>query len=226
MNEQDRYFKPIKKTLTKKNPTKNLPNVFHKGGKFKPCTINNITTTGVPNITGGLHNINPQASLDLNRSFSSISSVKPASSLIGGDLTNLTQPEPQLSQSSFSSYLKYLNNYYDIDNMRGGNQHKFTTNEKHTTNDENTTNQQELSGAGYTIEPANFVAGIPNVVGYNDNNPPALINGQMQYSNDKQLCGYGTHKGGRHKGKTHRLRFYNTKKHTNKKTQRRNVKQL
>ena len=69
----------------------------------------------------------------------------------------------------------------------------------HNTNPQ-ATNMQK--GSGYTFDPACNIAGNPQVIGYPDNNPPALINNKLILGGvDGSVCGNGATRGGGKKSK-------------------------
>ena len=155
-----------KRSLSKKRKSKNI----QKGGVSNACVLPFAKTnmsyrgSGVAN----LHNLNPQASLDLDNQFMSYGGPIPLDQSGG----NSKCGDEGVGTNTYKSetFKEYLNNLDNQLSFKGGNQ----------------------KGSGYTVDPDEFVAGMPVYKGYDDNSPPAIIDGKLiMAGGEGSICGNG-----------------------------------
>lgn len=128
----------------------------------------------------------------------------------GDDGVGTSHPKSE----TFKQYLENMNNTLDL--AKGG-------------------SRNVQKGAGFSVEPGEFVAGRAVVKSYDDCCPPALVGGKLQFgAPDQPVCGLGAVRGGgrrkhlstkKHSGKSHKKsrksRKHHSKRHSKKHTKRR-----
>ena len=84
------------------------------------------------------------------------------------------------------------------------------------------------SGSGYTSDPSEFIGGRPVVKSYDDNSPPAIINGSLIFgSPDQPVCGPGAVSGGaRNLNKGSKKNKINNKNKNKSKKNKKSKKQI
>jgi hypothetical protein len=155
------------------------------------------------------HNLNPQASLDLDNKFINYGGPIPldqsgGATKCGDDGVGTSHPRTE----TFKQYIKNLD--ADLTFKGGsncGSNHMKQTggsncgsthvkqNFKGGSNCGST--QVKQNGAGYTVDTSQYVGGQPIYKGYDDNSPPAIIGGQIVSGQpDQPVCGNGALTGG------------------------------
>ena len=217
--------KPIKSKKSRKNNTKSLKkgkrlsSKLQKGGVSNACVLdyasNNVNLSGNGYSVANLHNLNPQASGDLNldNKFMLYGGPVPLSQMGGG--SKCGDEGVGSSNPKSNTFKNYITNLDKQLSFTGGytsrNEHENENeneNENERSNNNNNNNNREnrntLKGSGYTVDPDCYIAGQPCIGGYDDQNPPALIKGKLVMSGagaEKQVCGNGATKGGSRKSK-------------------------
>ena len=200
-----------------------------RGGTSSACTLQ-YAKGGSPKYggigTSNLHNTNPQASLDLDNKFMGYGGPLPlGSSIVGGSRKN---NKKRLSKSK--SNRKYKGGSSCSSEGVGTSSPKNQTFKQYMTNLENNLNSvtggspmhnlqsnNKQVGSGYTTDPTEFIGGQPVHKAYEDNSPPALINGKLMFgSPDQPICGSGAIVGGSRRRKS----MKKSKKSKKSKTQR------
>ena len=161
-----------------------------------------------------IHNTNPQASLDLDNKFMMYGGPVPlgqagGSSKCGDEGVGTSHPKSE----TFKTYLNNLDNQLS---MAGGS----------SCGSRNGVMNNMQKGSGYTFDPASNIAGNPQVIGYPDNNPPAIVGSKLiMGSVDGSVCGNGATRGGSrknkksksHKSKSHKSKSHKSRKHKSRK---------
>lgn len=167
-----------------------------------------------------LHNINPQASGDLDNKFMMYGGPVPLGQMGGGGSCGsegVGTGNPK--SNTFQNYLKNLDTELSI---KGGGNCGIKNNQKGGSSCGIKNNQK---GAGYTFDTSQMVAGNPVVEGYPDNNPPALIGDKLVMgSPEKSVCGNGATRGGSRKRSQRAQRAHKSKKSKNRKSKNRKSK--
>lgn len=201
----------------------------------------------------GIHNLNPQASLDLDNKFMAYGTPVPLGSniLSGGGLSGggcgdegVGTANPVKSET-FKQYLDNLSKSLEIP-QQGGFQ---KASENMLPNNSNShipssipdmpnkkMHKRKLTkrqmGGGFTTDPSQMIAGQPVYSGYDDCCPPAIVGGKLEFASpDKPLCGLGAVAAGgarrrrssKHNNK-HHSKLHRKSKRDNKKTSRRHSK--
>jgi hypothetical protein len=182
---------------TKKSKHSSSRKNKQRGGVSNACVLSytndNISYKGSGS-SADIHNTNPQASLDLDNKFMSYGGPVPlgqmgGSNKCGDDGVGTSNPKS-------NTFKEYLNNLDNQLSFNGGSNCGI----KNMSNTNTNTNTQK--GSGYTFDPASNIAGNPQVIGYPDNNPPALINNKLILGGvDGSVCGNGATRGGGKKSK-------------------------
>lgn len=147
-----------------------------KGGVSNACVLDaamNGRSQGMCGAGANLHNINPQAGMDLDSRFMEYGTPVPLGSNIvqgggkcGDDGVGTGNPKSE----TFKQYLENLDKQLDISHQRGG---------------------------GFSTDPSEFIAGMPVYKAYDDCCPPAIVGGKLQFgAPDQPVCGFGAVKGG------------------------------
>lgn len=147
-----------------------------KGGVSNACVLDaamNGHSQGMCGTGSNLHNINPQAGMDLDSRFMQYGNPVPLGTNIlhgggkcGDDGVGTGNPK----SATFKKYLESLGKHLDISNQRGG---------------------------GFSTDPSEFIAGMPVYKAYDDCCPPAIVGGKLQFGAPGQpVCGFGAVKGG------------------------------
>ena len=175
-----------------------------QGGTSSSCTLPySIQTPKYSGIgTSNLHNTNPQASLDLDNKFMGYGGPIPlGSSIVGGGNCGTRKNKSNRKHKGGSScgsegvgtgspknqtFKEYLNNLdANLSSVTGGSS---------TPSPNSKPNQ---IGSGYSSDPSEFIGGKPVYKAYDDNSPPAIINGGLVFgSPDQPVCGSGVISGG------------------------------
>lgn len=183
-----------------------------RGGTSNSCTLpySNQTPQYGGIGTSNLHNTNPQASLDLDNKFMGYGGPVPFGSSIvgGGTCGNEGVGTKNPKSETFKQYLTNMD--ANLSSITGG----YSSNNKPSPNSKPNSKPKRRSkqrGSGYTSEVSEYVGGQPVYKAYDDNSPPALINGQLIFgSPDQPVCGSGAVKGGgrrsNKKSKSHKKR--------------------
>lgn len=179
-------------------------NQHQSGGTSSSCTLPYSSQT--PKYSGigtsNLHNTNPQASLDLDNKFMGYGGPVPlGSSIVGGGNCSTRKNKSNRKYKGGGScgsegvgtgspknqtFKEYLSNLdANLSSVTGGSS---------TPSPNSKPNQ---IGSGYTSDPSEFIGGKPVYKAYDDNSPPAIINGGLVFgSPDQPVCGTGAIKGG------------------------------
>ena len=205
--------KTQKRSLTRKNKQP-----LQSGGVSNACTLDASTSMNMltRNSTANLHNVNPQASLDLDNNFMKYGGAVPlGSNIVGG--AKCGDEGVGTGHSKSSTFQEYLNNINNQLDLKGGATHldekplsaKYKSKSKYQRNQRNqhkqlnthkklnTYKKRSQKGAGFSTDPSEFIGGMPVYKGYDDCCPPAIIGGNLAFgSPDKSVCGYGAMKGG------------------------------
>ena len=168
-----------------------------------------------------IHNTNPQASLDLDNKFMSYGGPVPlgqagGSNKCGDEGVGTSNPK----SATFKSYLNNLdkqlsfnggsncgikNSQKGAGSLNGGSNCGIKNSQKGAGSLNGGSNcgiKNSQKGAGYTLDPLANIAGNPQVIGYPDNNPPAIIGGKLVMGGvEGSLCGNGAVAGGGKKSK-------------------------
>jgi len=222
-----------KKQVNRSN--KNKSKKTQRGGTSSACTIDYATK--VPAYGGGeaanIHNSNPQASLDLdNKSMPGYGGPVPfGSNIVGGARKNNKKNKNNNNgimykggascgsegvgtgnpkSNTFKNYLNSLDSSLSSP-MSGGEQHLPSPNSK-----------PQVAG-GYSTDISEFIGGRPVYKAYDDNSPPALINGSLVFgSPDQPVCGPGAISGGarRLRKKSRSKKHKNSKGKSNKRSRK------
>ena len=167
------------------------------------CTLQ--YSTGSPQYGGigssNLHNTNPQASLDLDNKFMGYGGPLPlGSSIVGGG----SRKKNKKRMSKNKSNRKYKGGSNCGDEGVGTSRPKNETFKQYLENLDtnlssftggspipNSKPNAIQKGAGYSSDPSSeFIGGQPVIRPYDDNSPPALINGSLIFgSPDQPVCG-------------------------------------
>jgi len=187
INKVNNKSKKSKRSSSRKNK--------QRGGVSNACVLpytnDNISYKGAGS-AADIHNTNPQASLDLDNKFMSYGGPVPLGQMggankCGDDGVGTSNPKSE-------TFKQYLNNLDNQLSFNGGSNCGI----KNMSN----TNTNMQKGSGYTFDPACNFAGNPQVIGYPDNNPPALINNKLILGGvDGSVCGNGATRGGGKKSK-------------------------
>jgi hypothetical protein len=169
-----------------------------KGGVANACVLDVAMGGRRQSMCGtssNLHNINPQAGMDLNSRVMKYGTRVPlgfnivqGGSKCGDSGVGTSNPK----SATFKQYLKNLDKQLDINHQSGG---------------------------GVSTDPSEFIAGMPVYKAYDDCCPPAIVGGKLQFGTPGQpVCGFGAVKGGsRNKQSTRGSKKHGSKKHSNKK---------
>lgn len=146
------------------------------GGVANSCVLDvamNGRSQGMCGAGSNLHNINPQAGLDLDSRFMEYGTPVPLGANIvqgGGKCGDNGVGTGNPKNNTFKSYLENLDKQLDISHQRGG---------------------------GVSTDPSEFIAGMPVYKAYDDCCPPAIVGGKLQFgAPDQPVCGFGAVKGG------------------------------
>jgi hypothetical protein len=164
------------------NRNRNRKPKTQRGGVANACVLDvamNGRSQGMCGAGANLHNINPQAGLDLDSRFMEYGTPVPLGANIvqgggkcGDDGVGTGNPK----NNTFKSYLENLDKQLDISHQRGG---------------------------GFSTDPSEFIAGMPVYKAYDDCCPPAIVGGKLQFgAPDQPVCGFGAVKGGGRKKKS------------------------
>jgi hypothetical protein len=205
----------LSKRLRKSKRSASRKNVQRGGVASSACVLPYTNDTmSYRSIGAGadIHNTNPQASLDLDNKFMMYGGPvrlgqMGGSSKCGDEGVGTSHPKSE----TFKTYLNNLDNQLS---MTGGS----------NCGSRNGVMNNMQKGAGYTFDPASNIAGNPQVIGYPDNNPPAIIDSKLiMGSVDGSLCGNGATRGGsrknksrKHKSLKHKSRKNKSRKHKSK----------
>ena len=228
--------KNINKSLKK---GKRVSSKIQKGGvsSSSACVLdyasNGMTNPSNPSALANLHNLNPQASGDLDNKFMMYGGPVPLGQMGGGNKCG--DDGVGTSNPKSETFKQYLNTIDEQLSFSGGNRNNNNNNNDNENNnnnntiynsnndDENNNNSQinTLEGGDYTVNPEQFIAGKPVIDGYDHDNPPAIINGKLVMPGatmiggdaNRQLCGNGATRGG---SKTSKRNSRQNKKKTNK----------
>jgi len=241
--------KPIKSKKSRKNINKSLKkgkrlsSKIQKGGvsSGRACVLD-YATNGMknPNALANLHNLNPQASGDLDNKFMLYGGPVPLGQMggankCGDDGVGTSNPKSE-------TFKQYLNTIDEQLSFKGGNRNQNDDNDNDNDNDNdsnhndennnNKSNINSLKGGDYSVNPEQYIAGKPVIDGYDHENPPALINGKLVMpgavlsggDGNRQLCGNGATRGGSKKSKRNSKRNSKKNKRKTRKSKRQNKK--
>ena len=184
-NKLSKRSRKNKRSSSKKN--------MQRGGVANACVLpyaNDTISYRGQSAGANMHNLNPQASLDLDNKFMSYGGPVPLGQMggankCGDDGVGTSNPKSE-------TFKQYLNNLDNQLSFNGGS----------NCGPKNMSNTNTQKGAGYTFDPSSNIAGNPQVIGYPDNNPPALINNKLILGGvDGSVCGNGATRGGGKKSK-------------------------
>ena len=217
-----KYSKNKSKKLSKVNRSRKSRS--QRGGTSNACVSNYATSPSTYQLANA-HNLNPQALGDLDGKFMQYGGPVPLGQMGGrklvkkhkGGFSNCGDSGVGTNSpksNTFKQYLDVLSTSLDVKSGGGACNNKI--NNKSHSKLRSKHNQQK--GSGYTVDPTEFIAGQPVYKSYDDNSPPAIIGGQLQFgAPDQPICGAGAIKGG---GRKHRL-SKKSKSKLNKKTKQR-----
>lgn len=153
---------------TNKNKRKSKSSNMQKGGVSTACVLP-YAVGGKANLnhtdysSANMHNLNPQASFDFDKSFMKGGVPVPLGQMGGG--SKCGDEGVGTSHSKSETFKEYIN----------------TLDKK-----------LSFEGGGYTVNPEKYIAGNPVIDGYDDNNPPAIIGGKLvMVGAQRQVCGNG-----------------------------------
>jgi len=241
------------KKQVKRSSNKNKSKKMQRGGTSSACTLDYATRAPVYGASGAanIHNNNPQASLDLDNK--SMMGYGGSASLGSGIVSGGSRKNNKKSKS------KSKNNNNNHNMHKGGSncgsEGVGTSNPKSNTFKEYLTSvdssltypmaggvvhssnshpniPEKQSGSGYSTDPTSFIGGQPVYKAYDDNSPPALINGSLVFgSPDQPVCGPGAISGGgrrlsncdkKNRSKKHKNGKVKTNKRSNKNKKNKN----
>ena len=221
------------KSRGRKNTRKNK---VQRGGVSNACVLDTATGTSVLQSNGlaNLHNINPQASLDLDNKFMAYGSPVPlGSNILQGGANRCGDDGVGTSNGKSETFKQYLDNVskkLDSPMMGGANQPNNISNDglgaspsQDIPNILPNSNNKIVSGGGFSTDPSEFIGGQPVYKAYDDCCPPAIVNGQLKFgAPDQAVCGFGAVKGGSRQNKKSKKSKKNkmSKKSKVRKTQR------
>ena len=182
----------VSKSLRKSKLSNSKKNM-QRGGVLSsacvlPYTNNNVSYRAI-GAGADIHNTNPQASLDLDNKFMMYGGPVPlgqagGSNKCGDEGVGTSHPKSE----TFKTYLNNLDKQLSMDGGSScGGRPEINNMQK---------------GSGYTFDPSSNFAGNPQVIGYPDNNPPAIIDSKLVMGSiDGSVCGNGATRGGGKKNK-------------------------
>jgi len=225
-----------KSRKSKSHKSRKSKNIQRKqrGGMDQACLSQ--YTNGKYNNESNIHNINPQARLDLDSSFVGYGGPLPlGSSIVGGGScgsksVGTGKPLPLGSSivgggscgsqgvgtgspksETFKQYMNKLDSQLDV--KVGG--------KPQIIKPVSPPISSTTSGGGYTFDPNDYIGGNPSVKGYDDNSPPALIGGKLMFgAPDQPICGSGSVSGGGRRRRSSNSRSINNKSKKSRKSQK------
>jgi hypothetical protein len=212
-----------KKTSNKiaKKSKRSLSKKTQRGGVSNACVLDYTNDKAIYSGAGeaNAHNLNPQASLDLDNKFMNYGGPIPleqsGGSNCGDDGVGTSRPKTE----SFKQYLKNLDadltfkggsncGSHQVKQNGGSNcgSHQVKQNGgsncgSHQVKQNGGSNcgshHVKQNGAGYIVDTSQYVGGQPIYKAYDDNAPPAIIGGQIVSGQpDQPVCGNGALTGG------------------------------
>ena len=169
-----------------------------RGGVSNACVLDYTNDKAMYSASGAgeanEHNLNPQASLDLDNKFINYGGPIPLDQSGGenkcGD-SGVGTSHPRTE--TFKQYIKNL----DADLTFKGGSNCGSNHMKQTGGSNCGSTPIKQNGAGYTVDISQYVGGQPIYKGYDDNSPPAIIGGQIVSGQpDQPVCGNGALTGG------------------------------
>ena len=186
-----------KKTSNKiaKKSKRSLSKKTQRGGVSNACVLDYTNDKAIYSGAGeaNAHNLNPQASLDLDNKFMNYGGPIPleqsGGSNCGDDGVGTSRPKTE----SFKQYLKNL----DADLTFKGGSNCGSHQVKQNGGSNCGSHHVKQNGAGYIVDTSQYVGGQPIYKAYDDNAPPAIIGGQIVSGQpDQPVCGNGALTGG------------------------------
>ena len=186
-----------KKTSNKiaKKSKRSLSKKTQRGGVSNACVLDYTNDKAIYSGAGeaNAHNLNPQASLDLDNKFMNYGGPIPleqsGGSNCGDDGVGTSRPKTE----TFKQYLKNL----DADLTFKGGSNCGSHQVKQNGGSNCGSHQVKQNGAGYIVDTSQYVGGQPIYKAYDDNAPPAIIGGQIVSGQpDQPVCGNGALTGG------------------------------
>ena len=177
-----------KRSLSKKN---------QRGGVSNACVLDYTNDKASYNASGAgaanIHNLNPQASLDLDSKFMSYGEPVPLEQSGGSKCGDSGVGTSRPKTETFKKYIKNL----DADLTFRGGSNCGSHNDKQKGGSNCGSHNDKQKGSGYTVDPSQYIAGHPMNRAYDDNSPPAIIGGIIVNGQpDKAVCGNGALNGG------------------------------
>ena len=196
------------KQLSRKSKKSSKSRKSQRGG-VSSLDYESSAKTFTGNSASNVHNTNPQASLDLDNKYMAYGGPVPlGSSFVGGTRKAIMKHGKNNKQNNYKggsscgsegvgtgkpkseTFKQYLTNLdANLSAVTGGN-----PNPKPNSKPNSIPNK---TGGGYTSDPSEFIGGRPVYKGYDDNSPPAIIDGKLMFgSPDQSVCGNGAISGG------------------------------
>ena len=160
-NKLSKRSRKNKRSSSKKN--------MQRGGVSNACVLpyaNDTISYHGQSAGANMHNLNPQASLDLDNKFMSYGGPVPLAQM--GGANKCGDEGVGTSHAKSNTFKQYLNNLDEQLSFNGG------SNMMHNNNSD-----KLQKGSGYTVEPDEYISGMPVIKGYDDNNPPEIIDGKI-----------------------------------------------
>ena len=186
---------------------------IQKGGVSNSCVLPYADSSSSARQSVGfgaanLHNLNPQASLDLDNKFMRYGGPVPLGQF--GGSSKCGDEGVGTSNYKTDTFKDYLNNLNEELSLKGGS--------SCSSGNGSGRNDRKLlqKGKGYSVNPEDYVAGNPVINGYDDNNPPAIIKGKLVMSGaNRQVCGNGATRNAKTSKNSKKSRKHKTKNKNN-----------
>lgn len=192
--KQKQSMRKNKNTSNRKSKSHSRKTKLQRGGVSNACVLDSAMHGGMTHCNSGtnLHNVNPQASLDLDNKFMAYGSPVPlGSNILQGGANRCGDEGVGTSNGKSETFKQYLDG---LDKQLGS----------------------AMRGGGFSTDPGEFIAGMPVYKAYDDCCPPAIVGGQLKFgAPDQPVCGLGAVKGGGRKNKKSKK---HSKKSKNRKT--------
>lgn len=183
----------LRKSLKKSKRSASKKNIQYGGIVSSACVLpytNDKMSYHSINTGADIHNTNPQASLDLDNKFMMYGG--PVSLGQMGGSNKCGDEGVGTSNPKSETFKSYINNLDNKLSFNGGSNYGV----------KNGVINNTQKGSGYTFDPSSNIAGNPQVIGYPDNNPPAIIDNKLIIGGvDGSICGNGATRGGGKKNK-------------------------